>query len=543
MARHRRRGLHRLELRASAPARERADAQVVNVDLLTYAGNLENLADVEERPALRASSAGDVADPAGVDGAVGAQRSTSIVHFAAETHVDRSIDDADAVPADERRRHAGAARRGARRRRRRASSDRAPTRSTARSSSTTRSFTEDDAAAPEHARTRRASARRDLLVRAAVHTHGLHWRRHALLEQLRAVPVPGEVPPADDHQRARATSRCRSTATACSVRDWIHVDDHNRAAILAAPSAARVGRGLQRRRRGRRADEPRRPAASSSTSAGKPQSLDPPRASDRPGVTTAATRSTVRARRRRSAWSPTIGFRRMAARHGRLVPRQPRVVGTREVGAYRAYYESDVRRARSRRAAQGRADLRDGMSAARPRTRNAARRRGAVGNGPPSSSTADLDIRLRFLSIGIEETVTEASESAAGASGVGVAAAVRAARARRRSSCLGDGPVAARRGRDVRGARTDGARARRRWASAATALVHGRLRARAIDRLAARCTFVHDAAGAKVLEEESVSGSGWTSAALTIPSASGSSGLCRGPQAAQGGTTLRRVTC
>ena len=40
-------------------------------------------------------------------------------------------------------------------------------------------------------------------------------RHHALLEQLRAVPVPREADPAVHHATCCATSRCRSTATAC----------------------------------------------------------------------------------------------------------------------------------------------------------------------------------------------------------------------------------------------------------------------------------------------------------------------------------------
>ena len=72
--------------------RERADAEVVNVDLLTYAGNLENLADVEDDPRY-SFVRGDVVDPAAWSDAVGATPDY-VVHFAAESHVDRSIDDA-----------------------------------------------------------------------------------------------------------------------------------------------------------------------------------------------------------------------------------------------------------------------------------------------------------------------------------------------------------------------------------------------------------------------------------------------------------------
>jgi dTDP-glucose 4,6-dehydratase len=63
--------------------------EIVNFDALTYAGNLENLADVAGDPRYRFVR-GDVADPEAVLGAL-AEGTDAIVHFAAESHVDRSI--------------------------------------------------------------------------------------------------------------------------------------------------------------------------------------------------------------------------------------------------------------------------------------------------------------------------------------------------------------------------------------------------------------------------------------------------------------------
>ncbi len=76
---------------------EYADCRVVNLDKLTYAGNLENLRDVEADPRYRFVR-GDIADPADVERAVAAAREAwggldAIVNFAAESHVDRSIED------------------------------------------------------------------------------------------------------------------------------------------------------------------------------------------------------------------------------------------------------------------------------------------------------------------------------------------------------------------------------------------------------------------------------------------------------------------
>ncbi len=66
-------------------------------DKLTYAGNLDNLKDVAARFAGRyAFVQGDICDPAAVEQAVKQHRIDTIVNFAAETHVDRSIMDPDA---------------------------------------------------------------------------------------------------------------------------------------------------------------------------------------------------------------------------------------------------------------------------------------------------------------------------------------------------------------------------------------------------------------------------------------------------------------
>ena len=64
------------------------DWHVTTLDKLTYAGRLENLQDVIEHPRHRLVR-GDVADPAGAAPLVKA--SEIVVHFAAETHVDRSL--------------------------------------------------------------------------------------------------------------------------------------------------------------------------------------------------------------------------------------------------------------------------------------------------------------------------------------------------------------------------------------------------------------------------------------------------------------------
>jgi dTDP-glucose 4,6-dehydratase len=64
--------------------------RVINLDKLTYAGNLENLSEVEDNDRYRFVH-GDICDAALVDALVAEERPDAIVHFAAESHVDRSI--------------------------------------------------------------------------------------------------------------------------------------------------------------------------------------------------------------------------------------------------------------------------------------------------------------------------------------------------------------------------------------------------------------------------------------------------------------------
>jgi dTDP-glucose 4,6-dehydratase len=72
-----------------------SDHEVVNVDALTYAGNLENLKDVEKHPRSTFVKA-DIAEPAQMEKVFAEHRPDVVVHFAAESHVDRSVLDATA---------------------------------------------------------------------------------------------------------------------------------------------------------------------------------------------------------------------------------------------------------------------------------------------------------------------------------------------------------------------------------------------------------------------------------------------------------------
>lgn len=70
---------------------ELADAQLINLDKLTYAGNLENLRDIEHDPRY-SFVRGDICDQGLIDRLFLDHHIDTVVHFAAESHVDRSID-------------------------------------------------------------------------------------------------------------------------------------------------------------------------------------------------------------------------------------------------------------------------------------------------------------------------------------------------------------------------------------------------------------------------------------------------------------------
>lgn len=67
------------------------DYQFVNLDVLTYAGNLENLESIQQHPNYSFVK-GDIADASTLD-EIFSQGIDVVVNFAAESHVDRSIMD------------------------------------------------------------------------------------------------------------------------------------------------------------------------------------------------------------------------------------------------------------------------------------------------------------------------------------------------------------------------------------------------------------------------------------------------------------------
>ena len=69
----------------------RPDCRIINLDALTYAGNPESLADIPEGARYRFVQ-GDICDGELLERLLVEEQPSAIVHFAAESHVDRSID-------------------------------------------------------------------------------------------------------------------------------------------------------------------------------------------------------------------------------------------------------------------------------------------------------------------------------------------------------------------------------------------------------------------------------------------------------------------
>ena len=68
------------------------DTQIFNLDALTYAGNLENIKDVENKSNYTFIK-GDITDAEFIDGIFKQHQFDGVLHLAAESHVDRSIKD------------------------------------------------------------------------------------------------------------------------------------------------------------------------------------------------------------------------------------------------------------------------------------------------------------------------------------------------------------------------------------------------------------------------------------------------------------------
>lgn len=204
--------------------------RIVNLDGLTYSGRRENLAEFEAHPRYGFVH-GDICDRERVEEAVSlaGEPVEAIIHFAAESHVDRSIADATAfirtnvqgtqVLLDAARRHKIG-------RFLHVSTD-----EVYGSLGKEGRFTEATPLAPNspYAASKSAS---DLLVRAAVHTHGLPAIITRASNNYGPFQFPEKLIPLAIGN-ARADRAIPMYGSGANVRNWIYVDDHCRG-ILAA---------------------------------------------------------------------------------------------------------------------------------------------------------------------------------------------------------------------------------------------------------------------------------------------------------------------
>jgi dTDP-glucose 4,6-dehydratase len=216
----------------------RPDWRIVDLDALTYAGNLENLASLQGNPA-HVFVHGDIREAADVDKAFeaagGAER-LFVVHFAAESHVDRSILSGlpfvttnvvgTQVLLDAARRH-GVLR-----------FVHVSTDEVYGTLGATGAFREDTPLAPNSPYSS-SKAASDLLVRAAVHTHGFDACITRCSNNYGPYQFPEKLLPLVI-ANAREDKPLPIYGDGLQVRDWLYVRDHCEA-ILAVLEKGRKG--------------------------------------------------------------------------------------------------------------------------------------------------------------------------------------------------------------------------------------------------------------------------------------------------------------
>jgi len=218
--------------------REKPGWSVVNLDALTYSGNLENLAEVEDDPRYEFFR-GDIRDASVVDPLM--ERCDAVAHLAAESHVDRSIIDSrpfidsnvlgTQVLLDSARRAGG-------RRFLHVSTDEVYGDLPIDEPDTL--FTEETPIAPSSPYSA-SKAASDLLVRAARHTFGADVVTTRCSNNFGPYQFPEKVIP------LFVTNLIQGEPVPLygdgrNVRDWLHVDDHAEAllAVLERGEAGEV---------------------------------------------------------------------------------------------------------------------------------------------------------------------------------------------------------------------------------------------------------------------------------------------------------------
>ncbi len=213
---------------------DRADWEVVNFDKLTYAGNLENLSDLEGDSRYTFVK-GDIANREDVEGVID-DSVDAVLNFAAESHVDRSIHDASAfvnANIDGTQKLLDVSRSRGVGRFLQVSTD-----EVYGSLGAEGRFTEATPIAPNSPYSA-SKAAADLLVRAAHHTHGMDTVITRCSNNYGPYQFPEKLIPLMI-SNALEERELPVYGDGSNVRDWIYVEDHCRA-ILAVLEKGQSG--------------------------------------------------------------------------------------------------------------------------------------------------------------------------------------------------------------------------------------------------------------------------------------------------------------
>ncbi len=218
-------------------ARARKDWQVVNLDALTYAGNLENLTAVE-KSANYVFVHGDIRRASDVARAFDscAHKHVLVVHFAAESHVDRSIE--SGLPFVETNVLGTQVLLDQARARKVARFVHVSTDEVYGSLGNKGFFTEETALAPNSPYSA-SKAASDMLVRAAVHTHAFPALIMRCSNNYGPFQFPEKLIPLMI-ANASEDKQVPVYGDGMNVRDWLYVEDHCEA-ILGVLERGRVG--------------------------------------------------------------------------------------------------------------------------------------------------------------------------------------------------------------------------------------------------------------------------------------------------------------
>ena len=204
---------------------ERPQYKVINLDKLTYAGNLSTIADIQDHPNHQFVH-GDIADPALIE-SLFTQGIDAVVNFAAESHVDRSISDPGVfVRSNIQGVHnlLEAARRHNTQRFVQISTD-----EVYGELGEEGFFTEQTPIAPSSPYSS-SKASGDLLVQAWHHTYGMHTSITRCSNNYGPYQFPEKLIPVI-LSKALNDESLPIYGDGSNIRDWIHVFDHNRAAL------------------------------------------------------------------------------------------------------------------------------------------------------------------------------------------------------------------------------------------------------------------------------------------------------------------------